>query len=114
MGQRFLDALKDNLVNKRVLEKNFCWLGWADSQRDLRYLVGELNKTLTVINNFDFDPAYPKIHPFVTDDFQYTEKNGLRLKHDACNQLHRYFEDLQGSAWEISNYYKQANYETKY
>ena len=39
---------------------------------------------------------------------------GKRLKHESCNLLHRYFEELQGSAWKISEYYKQADYETKY
>jgi hypothetical protein len=39
---------------------------------------------------------------------------GLRLKHDACNLLHRYFEELQGTAWRISDFYTQADHETKY
>ena len=72
LGKRFLEALKDNLKNKRVLEKNFCWLGWADSKRDLNHLVGELNKSIAQINSFNFNPPYKKIHPFVTDDFQYS------------------------------------------
>ena len=50
LGQRFLEALKDNLAKNRVLEKNFCWLGWADSKRDLHHLVGELNKSLSLIH----------------------------------------------------------------
>ena len=41
-------------------------------------------------------------------------KPGLRLKHEACNKLHRYFEDLQGQAWELSQYYKTADNKTKY
>ena len=128
LGQRFLEALKDNLAKNRVLEKNFCWLGWADSKRDLHHLVGELNKSIAQINSFSFEPAYEKIHPFSADDFQYSdrlptgltgtrpemEKPGLRLKHEACNLLHRYFEELQGTAWKLSPYYKQADYETKY
>ena len=128
LGQRFLEALKDNLAKNRVLEKNFCWLGWADSKRDLHHLVRELNKSIAQINSFKFEPAYEKIHPFSTDDFQYSdqlptgltgtrppmEKPGLRLKHEACNLLHRYFEELQGTAWKLSPYYKQADYETKY
>jgi len=125
LGQRFLEALKDNLAKNRVLEKNFCWLGWADSKRDLHHLVGELNKSIAQINSFGFEPAYEKIHPFSTDDFQYSSTlkigkgdpnltPGLRLKHDACNLLHRYFEELQGTAWKMSPYYKQADYETKY
>ena len=124
----FVDALKDNLRSDRILEKNFCFLGWAGSKRDLSYLCSELNKNIEQINKFKFDPAYEKIQPFVPDDFQYSStlktglcpdgdemsKPGLRLKHDACNLLHRYFEELQGTAWRISNYYKQADHETKY
>ena len=128
LGERFIEALKDNLVQKRILEKNFCFLGWASSTRDLNFLCGELNKSIEQINSFAFDPPYEQIHPFRSDDFQYSaklktglcpdgnemSKPGLRLKHDACNLLHRYFEELQGTAWQISEYYKQANTETKY
>ena len=121
LGKRFIDALKDNLNNKLILEKNFCFLGWVDSKRDLRHLVSELNKSIEQINAYKFDPPYERIHPFVTDDFQTSSnlpvgdsKPGLRLKHDACNLLHRYFEELQGTAWKLSEYYKQADTETKY
>jgi hypothetical protein len=128
LGHRWLDALKDNLKKQRILEKNFCFLGFADSKRDLNHLVGELNNSVAQINSFKFEPAYEKIHPFTADDFQYSSKlpigkavngdematPGKRLKHESCNLLHRYFEELQGSAWKISEYYKQADYETKY
>ena len=114
LGSRWLDALNDNLAQKRILEKNFCFLGFADSKRDLRYLVGEVNKNISQINSFEFDPAYERIELFSQDDFQYSERNKFRLKHDACNLLHRYFEDLQGTAWKLSKYYKQADFRTKY
>ena len=128
LGKRFIEALRDNLVEKRILEKNFCFLGWASSTRDLNFLCHELNNSIEQINSFTFDPPYEKIHPFSADDFQYSaklktglcpdgdemSKPGLRLKHDACNLLHRYFEELQGTAWQISEYYKQADTETKY
>jgi hypothetical protein len=121
LGKRWMEALTDNLAKKRVLEKNFCFLGFADSRRDLNYLCRELNEVVNQINSFDFDPPYQKIHPFVADDFQYSSnlpighgKPGKKLKHDACNLLHRYFEDLQGTAWNISKYYKQADHPTKY
>jgi hypothetical protein len=128
LADRFLNALCDNLSKKRVLEKNFCWLGWADSSRDLNYLVQELNNNVEQINSFRFEPPYKHIHPFVADDFQYSGRlptgkapdgdisktPGLRLKHEACNLLHRYFEDLQGTAWKLSEFYKQADYPTKY
>ena len=128
LGHRWIEALRDNLKQKRVLEKNFCFLGFADSKRDLTYLVRELNKSVEQINSFTFNPAYDNIHPFVADDFQYSaslktglcadgdemSKPGLRLKHDACNLLHRHFEELQGTAWQLSPFYKQADKETKY
>jgi hypothetical protein len=125
LGKRWIEALKDNLKQKRILEKNFCFLGWADSKRDLSYLVKELNKSVEQINSFTFEPAYEQIHPFVVDDFQYSKNlpigrdsdgyfPGLKLKHESCNLLHRYFEDLQGTAWKISKYYKQADHKTKY
>ena len=80
------------------------------------------------INSFKFDPGYEKIHPFREDDFQFSSNlpigkaidgddmatPGKRLKHDACNLLHRYFEELQGTAWSISKFYRQADIETKY
>ena len=128
LGHRWLDALKDNLKQEKILEKNFCFLGFADSKRNLNFLCRELNKSIEQINSFSFTPPYKKIHPFSSDDFQYSSKlpigkavngdesvtPGKRLKHDACNLLHRYFEELQGTAWHISNYYKQADQETKY
>ena len=128
LGKRFMEALRDNLVEKRILEKNFCFLGWASGKRDLNFLCHELNNSIEQINSFTFNPPYEKIHPFSVDDFQYSaklktgicpdgdemSKPGLRLKHDACNLLHRYFEELQGTAWHISKYYKQADIETKY
>ena len=99
LGIRWLEALKDNLKKKRILEKNFCFLGFADSNRNLNNLVDELNQSIKQINSFEFDPPYANIHPFVTDDFQYSanlptgicdegkemSKPGLRLKHESCN-----------------------------
>jgi hypothetical protein len=132
LGKRWLEALRDNLKQKRILEKNFCFLGWADSKRDLTYLREELNKNIAQINSFNFNPPYKKIKSFSNEDFQYSDKlptgvflpnnehdtsgtyPGLRLKHETCNLLHRYFEDLQGTVWHISNYYKQADSKTKY
>ena len=128
LGKRFIEALKDNLYKKRILEKNFCFLGWADSKRNLNFLCDELNKNIRQLNSYKFDPPYEQIHPFVPDDFQYSstlpignapdgnykKTPGLRLKHDACNLLHRYFEELQGTAWKLSEYYLQADHETKY
>jgi hypothetical protein len=129
LGKRWVEALKENLRCKRILEKNFCFLGFADSKRDLSHLVRELNKHINQINSFEFNPSYRYIHAFRPEDFQYSaslpagichedgkemEKPGLRLKHESCNLLHRYFEELQGTAWKLSEFYKQADIQTRY
>ena len=128
LGSRWIKALKDNLAHQRVLEKNFCFLGFADSKRNLSFLCRELNKNINQINSFVFDPPYQRIDPFSPDDFQFsgslpvgkavngdtTVTPGLRLKHESCNLLHRYFEELQGTAWHLSEFYKQADTHTKY
>ena len=128
LGKRWLSALEDNIKQKRLLEKNFCFLGWPDSKRDLRYLVAELNKNIEQINSYTFNPPYERRDLFSQDDFQFSSNlpigkavdgdanatPGKRLKHEACNLLHRYFEELQGTAWKTADYYKQADIETKY
>ena len=131
LGLRWIEALKDNLKQKRILEKNFCFLGWPDSKRNLTYLCEELNKNIAQINSFNFNPPYKKIKSFSNEDFQYPDTlpvgferwvgreihgnfPGLKLKHEACNKLHRHFEELQGTAWTLSPYYKIADNKTKY
>jgi hypothetical protein len=134
--QRWLEAFKGILRNKLILEKNYCFLGFADSQRNLQFLCDELNQSVEQINRFNssnkwqtagLDP-YPIEKHFVPDDFMYSDTlpigkavngdamvtPGCRLKHEACNQLHRYFEDLQGQAWNLSKYYHLADDVTKY
>jgi hypothetical protein len=121
LGLRWIDALADNLRNKKILEKNFCFLGWPLSKRNLQFLVKELNKSIQTINDFKFEPEYKKINFFKSEDFQHSDKlpigklkPGLKLKHEACNLVHRYFEELQGTSWKLSPYYKQADVQTKY
>ena len=86
------------------------------------------------INDFSQDwefRHFPKIdikEDYTRDDFMYPDTlpigkaingdesvtPGLRLKHETCNELHRYFEDLQGQAWNLSPYYRAADNKTKY
>ena len=132
---KWINLLKKNLINKMHLEKNYCFLGWSKSPRNGELLCEEINKAIKQINYFNQTREWQKSkledyhindyfslenvlyseneHPlgWLRDD----EKNlALTLKHEKMNQLHRYFEDLQGEAWNISKYYKLADYETKY
>jgi hypothetical protein len=126
-NRRWLALLKNNLKNNAHLEKNYCWLGWADSPRDADYLCRQINNAIWQINRFNSANhwAVAGLKPYKIDDYFTKEliiqtgdvgidKPGLKLNHDPMNRLHRYFEDLQGETWNISTYYKLADYETKW
>jgi hypothetical protein len=136
--QRWLEEFKGILRNKLVLEKNYCFLGFADSKRNLQFLCDELNSAVWQINRFNSSnhwqvaglKPYPIERRFIPDDFMTSEKlpigrkdgeklggaplPGCLLKQETCNELHRYFEDLQGQAWNLSRYYYLADNNTKY
>jgi hypothetical protein len=110
MAENWYTALQDILQQNRYLEKNFCFLGFPDSARDLNYICKELTWAVNQINSF-FDP----------DDYKITEKydiasmrTGLNPNQELMNQLHNHFEHLQGTVWGLSDYYKRADYETKF
>jgi hypothetical protein len=136
---RWLDALKKNLRNNLHLEKNYCWLGWAGSPRNVEYLCQQINQAIFQINRFNSSnywgvaglKEYEIRDYFTPDSVMYSTKEytvgknkldnekdwshpGGKLKHEALNRLHRYFEDLQGEVWNLSPYYKFADYETKW
>ena len=126
-NSRWLDLLRDNISNKLHLEKNYCWLGWADSQRDADYLCEQINQAIDQVNLFNRSGLWQArgLEPYtIQDNFTVekviqtgevgVDKPGLKLNHDPMNRLHRYFEDLQGETWNISPYYKHADYDTKW
>lgn len=136
LTDRWIIELKDLLNKNYHLEKNYCFLGFADSPRNIDYLCSQINVSIDQINKFNQTNQWQKngLNDYHIDDFfdkdtvmyssdlptgtvddgQEMIKPGLRLKHEAMNRLHRYFEDLQGEAWGLSKYYKLADYNTKY
>lgn len=127
--KRWFDLFKDIIKKNLIIEKNYCFLGFADSTRNLEFLCKELNLAIDQINKFNNHGQWQKnglndyyiADKFVTDDFITSsdlptgrQLPGCRLKHEACNRLHRYFEDLQGQAWNLSKYFYVADNETKY
>jgi len=126
-AQRWLKLLEKNLTQNFHLEKNYCWLGWADSPRNVDYLCEQINTAINQINKFNKTGYWQsnghkdyEIDDHFTSDKVIqkgevgTNKPGLTLNHDPMNRLHRYFEELQGETWSISSYYKLADYETKW
>jgi hypothetical protein len=84
-------------------------LGFADSARNGSFLLEQINSSIEAINQSD-------IGYHITDHF--TLANSVAadggVDHDHFNQLHRYFEDLQGGSGHISNHYWQADNTTRW
>jgi hypothetical protein len=108
MADRWHDALVSLLRNDNYLEKNFCFLGFPDTARDLVFLCRELNWAKEKINE-SFDDY--KIEEIFEPE---TMRSGLVPNQDLMNHLHNHFERLQGTVWGLSDYYRRADYETKF
>jgi len=133
---RWQTELKKLLTKNYHLEKNYCFMGFTDSPRNIDFLCDQINESILQINKFNKSNQWQQsgLNSYHIDDVftketvMYDENlpvgkavngdematPGCRLKHDAMNRLHRYFEDLQGEAWGLSSYYKLADFETKY
>lgn len=108
LAKDWIVALKELLTNKNQLEKNFCFLGFPNSARSLNYLCNELNSSISIINNFFSD--YQITETYVPE----TVMINLDINHTLLNYLHNHFERLQGTVWNLSDYYRRADYNTKY
>lgn len=112
LAKDWITALKELLQNKNLIEKNFCFLGFPNTARTVEYLCNQLNQSVSTINNF--------FHDYQIEDI-YTPENVVAYdyapdgpNHKILNRLHNHFEILQGTVWELSDYYRRANYKTKY
>jgi hypothetical protein len=109
LSRKWLQSLNHLLEHHYHLEKNYCFFGFADGPRNGSYLLEQINLSIAAINQ-------SSIGYYINDYFDMAnsvdDKGGVN--HTHFNQLHRYFEDLQGSSGNISNYYWQADNETRW
>jgi hypothetical protein len=110
LSRKWLSALNQQLSDGYHLEKNYCWLGWTESPRTAEYLCDCINRSIDAINNSDLG--------YHIDDYFDTANtiqiSDLGINHDHMNQLHRYFEELQGWSGDISDYYHRADPATRW
>jgi hypothetical protein len=109
LSRKWLAALNDILQRDLHLEKNYCWLGWPDGDRNLEYLCVQINRSIHAINAADIGYRIADFYSPAN-----TVQSDLDVGHEHMNQLHRYFEDLQGHAGAISPYYATATAETRW
>lgn len=112
LARDWISALKIELQSGRLLEKNFCFMGFPRTARTLEYLCAELNQAVDTINSSSMAYHIPEVFtPDTVRGFDYAD-NGIN--HEVMNSLHNHFERLQGTVGGLSDYYRQANHETKY
>jgi len=109
LSRKWLTSLNNLIANNYHLEKNYCFFGFADGPRNGSYLIDQINASITAINNRDI--GYHINDHFVLDDILTTE---FKINHDKFNNLHRYFEDLQGVSGRLSPFYLKADSETRW
>lgn len=119
LSRKWLPALNELLENNYHLEKNYCFFGFADGPRNGQYLLEQVNKSVEFINNsnlnYSIDDHFTMknciLDGIVGDEPNHT---GLKLNHNKLNWLHRYFEELQGTAQELSPHFLQASDEERW
>jgi hypothetical protein len=112
LSRKWLDSLNHLLSNDYHLEKNYCFLGFDKSSRNLKYLCEQINQSIFSINASGLDYTikdYFTPENVMTGGLVGSGLPGMKVNHDKFNNLHRYFEDLQGSSGNISEHYKRAN-----
>lgn len=120
----WLVALEEILSTNLKLQKEFCFLGFPNTHRTLEFLCDELNKSIEVINKYDFTqhglPSYVIEEWFHTNAVRFPDTYpvdnrtaedpiggqylGLKIKHEIMNRLHNHFEKLEGTIENPSPY----------
>jgi hypothetical protein len=109
LSRKWLQALDHLLSNQYHLEKNYCFFGFADGPRNGQYLLEQINHSIQTIN--DSGIGY-RINDHFDMANSVDDQDGVNHAH--FNQLHRYFEDLQGGSGNISDYYWRADNQTRW
>jgi len=109
LSEKWVRALADVVRQNLHLEKNYCFLGFPNGERGGHYLCTKVNQSIDAINQSNIG--------YVINDYFDVEEllsEDLELDHRRFNQLHRYFEDLQGVSGAMSQCYQHADPATRW
>ena len=117
LSHKWLTALNKLIQDNYHLEKNYCFMGWLNSERDGKYILDQVNQTIEAINKSELNyyiDDYFTLENTLTDETITEIDGGKRtvgrnLIHDRMNNLHLYFEELQGTSDNISKFAKDAS-----
>jgi hypothetical protein len=110
LSRKWTAALEKLIREQYHLEKNYCWFGFVEGQRNAEYICSAINRSIDAINQSEL--AYCIVcDPYTVGN---TIQPDLDINHKRMNRLHRYFEDLQGVSEKLSPHYEQADAETRW
>jgi len=117
LAEKWLTELTHLIENEYHLEKNYCFLGFSKSARNGELICNEINRSIAAINEAKL--GYTIVDNFTLDNTLLKGEVGDRLPgrvliREKFNNLHRYFEDLQGTSNKLSEYYLQADSVTRW
>ncbi len=117
LSYKWLKELNHLIKNEYHLEKNYCFVGFSDSERNGWYICDRINETIAAINKSTTDyfiDDYFSIENALDNTEYYAGDPGRHINHDKFNWLHRYFEDLQGVSGNMSSHYINADSTTRW
>ena len=122
LSRKWLAALNQLLTNNYHLEKNYCFFGIVEHERNGQLILEQANRSIAAINAADLGYQindYFSMDNCIADrDDALSARTGITLKrnliHDRLNWLHRYFEDLQGTSGHMSPFFLRASAETRW
>ena len=112
LSRKWLKSLNYLLGENYHLEKNYCFVGFTESQRNAEFICNRINESIGAINSSalgyliadHFSPANTILPGPVGEHL-----DGGKINQEKFNQLHRYFEDLQGVSGKMSPYFTKAS-----
>jgi hypothetical protein len=117
LSRKWLNSLNQLLEHKYHLEKNYCFFGFVNGARDGAYILNQVNDSIAAINQSSIGyhiDDYFSIDNTIVDTAIEGHVHGRNMVQQKLNNLHRYFEDLQGVSGAMSPYYTQANPATRW
>lgn len=117
LGSKWLSALNHLIKSNFHLEKNYCFFGFADGQRNGELILDQINSSINAINQSNIGYLindYFTIENSIIPGMMGLGNHNGGVNHDKFNHLHRYFEDLQGVSGAISPFYLKAGPETRW
>lgn len=117
LSKKWLTALNNLLDKNYHLEKNYCFFGFPQSKRNGKLILDQVNTSIKAINQANLGYTindYFSMSNCITDDAIGDRTVGRNIIHDRFNQLHRYFEDLQGVSGSMTEYYANADPRTRW